>query len=67
MHIFDDVFLNDTTTRRIVLADSIGPLVTARSPSAHVPGVAARRRHRHSFGGPPACADAGKRQALQPQ
>src|SRR5271156_1121253 len=62
MHIFDDVFLNDTTTRRIVLADSIGPLVTVRSLSVHVPGVAATLPPPPppSFGGPPACADAGR-------
>jgi hypothetical protein len=60
MHIFDDMFLNDTTTRRNVLADSIGPLVTVRSPSVHVPGVAAALPPPPSLGGPPACADAGR-------
>lgn len=50
MYVCDDVFLNDTTTRRKVLADSIGPLVTAGSVSEQVPGWGQHRRHlrRHS-------------------
>src|SRR3984957_2144387 len=60
MHWFDDVFLKDTTTRRNVFADSIGPLVTVRSASEQWPGAAAGAPPPPppppSLGGPPACA-----------
>ena len=46
MHGFDDVFLKDTTTRRIVLADSTGPLVIVRSASINGSAQRHRRRHR---------------------
>jgi hypothetical protein len=56
------VFLKDTTTRRIVLADSIGPLVTARSTSEQWPDAAAGAPPPPPpppLGGPPAYAVAG--------
>src|SRR5271167_909400 len=58
MHWFDDVFLKDTTTRRNVFADSIGPLVTVRSASEQWPGAPAGAPPPPppSLGGPPACA-----------
>src|SRR5271166_3991231 len=58
MHGFDDVFLKDTTTRRMVLADSIGPLVTVRSASEQWPGAPAGAPPPPPppLGGPPACA-----------
>ena len=58
MHWFDDVFLNDTTTRRNVFADWIGPLVTVRSASEQWPGAPAGAPPPPppSLGGPPACA-----------
>jgi hypothetical protein len=55
--VFDDVFLNDKTTRRMVLADSIGPLVTVKSASEQLPGAAAGAPPPPPpLGGPPACA-----------
>jgi hypothetical protein len=59
MHGFDDVFLKDTTTRRIVLADSTGPLVIVRSASEQWLGTAAPAPPpppSPPLGGPPACA-----------
>ena len=58
MHGFDDVFLKDTTTRRIVLGDSTGPLVIVRSASDQWLGAAAPAPP--PLGGPPACAGAAK-------
>jgi hypothetical protein len=62
VHWVDDVFLKDTTTRRMVLASPIGPLVTARAASVQRPGVPAAGLppppSPPPFGGPPACADA---------
>jgi hypothetical protein len=63
MHGFDDVFLKDTTTRRIVLADSTGPLVIVRSASEQWLGTAAPAPPpppSPPLGGPPACAGAAK-------
>ena len=65
MHGFDDVFLKDTTTRRIVLADSTGPLVIVRSASeqwlgAAAPAPPAPPPPSPPLGGPPACAGAAK-------
>jgi hypothetical protein len=57
------VFLNDTTTRRNVLADFTDPLVTVRSASEHWLGAAVLAPPpppSPPFGGPPACAVAAK-------
>jgi hypothetical protein len=59
VHWLDETFLKLTTTRRIVLAASIGPLLTARSAPAQLPGVlAAAPPPPPSLGGPPASAGA---------
>jgi hypothetical protein len=38
VHWLDEMFWKLTTTRRVVPADSTGPLMTARSASAQLPG-----------------------------
>lgn len=55
------MFLNDTTTRRNVLADSTAPLVTVRSASEQLPdALASPPPPSPPLGGPSACAVAAK-------